>query len=88
MYKALYTKKALGELKKLPLKTAQRIVKKVEFFSEQKDPLKHAKQLTNSLYGEYRFRVGDYRVIFDKDEKGNLVVLYILSVKHRKDSYR
>jgi mRNA-degrading endonuclease RelE of RelBE toxin-antitoxin system len=43
--------------------TQKRIVEKVEFYSQQLDPLKCAESLASS--NEYRFRLGDYRVIFD-----------------------
>jgi len=48
------------------------------------DPLKHSEKLTDPKIGEYRFRIGDYRVIFDL--KGDDIV--VLRVGHRKDIYR
>ncbi|MBC8254135.1 MAG: type II toxin-antitoxin system RelE/ParE family toxin [Ardenticatenia bacterium] len=40
--------------------------------------------MTDSKLGTYRFRVGDYRVIFDvEDDK-----VIILRVGHRRDIYR
>ena len=83
----IYTKNARQDLINLDNKTAQLIVKKVLFFSQQSNPLQFAKKLTNFSLGQYRFRVGDYRVIFDVDSTGNLVLLIILRIKHRKDIY-
>ncbi|EKD93975.1 MAG: addiction module antitoxin [uncultured bacterium] len=83
-----YSKKALGNLKKLQPKTARRILEKLDFFIQQKDPLGFAKKLTNPLYGTYRFRIGDYRVIFDTDKEGNIEILMVLAIKHRKEVYR
>jgi mRNA interferase RelE/StbE len=48
------------------------------------DPLRHAIKLTASEIGEYRFRVGDYRIVFDLEHDS----LLILAVGHRKDIYR
>jgi len=48
------------------------------------DPLRNAERLTNSSLGSYRFRVGDYRIVFDI-EKDKIVVL---RVGHRRDIYR
>lgn len=87
-YELLYTKKALEDLKGLEKNVARRIVMKLGFFIEQKDPLSFAKRLKDPRYGEYRFRIGDYRVIFDVDSKGTLKILLILTVKHRKEVYR
>jgi len=60
----------------------KRIGKALERYSEK--PLKHASALINTTLGMYRFRIGDYRAIFDID-KENIVVL---RVGHRKDIYR
>lgn len=43
--------------------------------------------LKNPIFGQYRFRVGAYRVIFDLDEDGQIHVLMVLAVKYRKDIY-
>ncbi len=40
--------------------------------------------MTDSSLGSYRFRVGDYRVIFDLE--GEEIV--VLRVGHRKEIYR
>jgi mRNA interferase RelE/StbE len=48
------------------------------------DPLSHATGLTNTDLGTYRFRIGDYRIIFDLD--GDEIV--VLRVGHRRDIYK
>ena len=87
MYQVIYTEHARQDLKRFELKTARRIIKKIYFFSQQKTPLTFAKKLTEPSLGQYRFRIGDYRAIFDIDKKGNLQILIILKIKHRKDIY-
>ncbi|PIQ77670.1 hypothetical protein COV82_03250 [Candidatus Peregrinibacteria bacterium CG11_big_fil_rev_8_21_14_0_20_46_8] len=87
MHKLIYAKKALQDLKKLDKPIAKRIIKKLLFFSEQKDPLKFAKRLSDPRIGEYRFRIGEYRVLFDADSKGKIKILMILRIKNRKDIY-
>ena len=84
----MYSADSLKFLKKLETITAKRIVKKIKDNSEQKDVLSRAKALRGVLSGKYRYRIGDYRAIFIIDEKGNLVLLTILNIKHRKDVYR
>lgn len=66
---------------------SKRILKKMDFFSKQKDPIKFAKKLKDFSLGEYRFRIGDYRVLFDINDSGSLQILMILSVKHRREAY-
>ena len=47
-------------------------------------PLKHAEKLTDSQLGSYRFRVGDYRIIFDLVESE----IVVLRIGHRREIYR
>lgn len=47
-------------------------------------PLKYSEKLTDPNLGTYRFRVGDYRVIFDIE--GNDIV--VLRLGHRSQIYR
>ena len=50
----------------------------------QRIPSTIAERLTESELGSYRFRVGDYRVIFDLE--GDEIV--VLRVGHRREIYR
>ena len=50
------------------------------------DPRAHGKGLTSNRSGEWRYRIGDYRVLCDiQDEE--LVVLAI-EIGHRREVYR
>lgn len=84
----VYTKHALSNLKALDKKIALRIVKKVTANSALDNPLARAKALTGSLQGKYRYRVGDYRVIFTVDATGTVTILTVITIQHRKDIYR
>jgi len=50
----------------------------------EEDPLKYAERLIEPKLGTYRFRIGDYRVIFDLE--GDKIV--VLKVGHRRDIYK
>lgn len=86
-YELVYTHKAWGDLQKIGKSNARKIAKKLRYFVEMPDPLKQAKPLKGIYKGLFRFRVGDYRAIFSKDAKGNLIVLTIVRVGHRRDIY-
>jgi len=86
-FKLKLTKEAKGNLCSLEQNIQKRIVNKLNFFVSTKNPLKYAKKLKPPLDDLFRFRVGEYRVIFEVDSKGNLVILTILTIKHRKDVY-
>lgn len=85
-YKVELTEKAIKELKKLDRHTATLILgwirKNLEGCS---DPRAHGKALTANHSGEWRYRVGDYRLLAQIDD-GKITIL-ILTVGHRRDIY-
>ncbi|HKK54280.1 MAG TPA: type II toxin-antitoxin system RelE/ParE family toxin [Patescibacteria group bacterium] len=86
-YKLLLTKKGKDELSVLEKEEQKRIVEKLRFYLSSDNPLNYAKKLKDTRLGTYRFRIGDYRAIFDIDKQGNITILLILRIKHRKDVY-
>jgi len=79
-----FTQNALKELRGLEIVIQKRIIEKLDFYVAMDNPLVFAKSLRDSKFGEYRFRVGEYRVIFDV--RGNEIV--ILTIGHRRDIYK
>lgn len=89
VYKIEYTVTAIKDLDILSQDLRSRILKKVKYYSELPDPFKQAKRLQGELNEFYRFRVGDYRVVFRPDAESNvLVILVVLRVAHRKEVYK
>ncbi len=82
MYKIVITRRALKDLENMDSKTKKRIGIKLKEYAEK--PLKHARKLSSPKIGTYRFRIGDYRVIFDVD--GETIV--ILRIGHRRSIYK
>ena len=85
-YTVEFTKEALHQLKKLDKYTSMLILawiwKNLEGCS---DPRQHGKGLTANRSGQWRYRVGDYRLIADiQDDK---ILILILNVGHRRDIY-
>jgi mRNA interferase RelE/StbE len=81
-YSLVYTSRAIKDLKQVDQRTKKRIGSALLRYSE--DPLKFAEKLTDPRLGTYRFRVGDYRVIFDLETTD----IVVLRIGHRKDIYR
>jgi mRNA interferase RelE/StbE len=81
-YKLVYTKRADKDIQRLDSKIKERISRTLLRYHE--DPLRYAEKLTDSRLGTYRFRIGDYRVIFDIE--GDEIV--VLRVGHRREIYR
>lgn len=81
-YKVVFTKRAAKDINDLESKVKERIKDAIARYSE--DPLSYAMRMVDSSLGTYRFRIGDYRVIFDLE--GDEIV--ILRVGHRREIYR
>lgn len=75
------------EFKKLDRYT-QRILKAwiERYLVGCEDPRAHGKGLTANRSGQWRYRIGDYRLICEIKEQ-ELVIL-ALSVGHRKEAYK
>jgi mRNA interferase RelE/StbE len=81
-YQLVYTHRAVKDIEKLDAKTKTRIG---DALARHKDHLiAQSTKLTDPRIGTYRFRVGDYRIIFDVE--GSEVV--ILRVGHRREIYK
>jgi len=83
-YRYEFTKPSFGQLGRLPKTIQRQIIKKLDYFTSASDPLSFANRLINSDIGSYRFRIGDYRVVFDVEND----MIVILAVGNRKDIYR
>ena len=81
-YTLIYTQRAEGDIARLDSKTKERIGKTLSRY--QDEPLQYAEKLSDPILGTYRFRIGDYRVIFDLE--GNEIV--VLRVGHRREICR
>jgi mRNA interferase RelE/StbE len=81
-YRLIYTKRAVKDIRRLDDPVKRRV--KIALGKYSENPLQFAQKLTNPDFGTYRFRIGDYRVIFDIEDD----LLVILRVGHRKDIYR
>ena len=81
-FNLVYTKSSVRDIKKLDRVVKKRIKKKIEVYS--KDPIKHENLLIDTKLGTYRWRVGNYRIVFDLEAKD----IVILRVRHRREVYK
>lgn len=85
-YKVVFTDKALKTLKKLDKQTARLITAWIRKNLENcDDPRQHGKGLTANKSGQWRYRVGDYRLIADIQE--DKVIILLLNIGHRRSIY-
>ncbi len=87
-YELDYSPGARVDLKSLPETISKRIIAKLDFFVSQDNPLAYAQKLAGKYHGCYKFRIGNYRAVFQLTESGQLKILFILKIQHRKDIYR
>ncbi len=84
-YDLLFKPTAVKDLKKLPKAVQHRIKSELEYYLEQDDSLDYAIPLIgHNIAGQDRFRVGDYRIVFDKMNN----VLAILYIEDRREVYK
>lgn len=85
-YRVVFTENAKKDLKKLDRHTAALILGWIRKNLEGcGDPRVHGKELTANRSGEWRYRVGDYRIIA-KIEDSRLIIL-VVTVGHRREIY-
>ena len=84
MYKVVYLDPVEGDLKKLPRATAKKILDRIENYPAC-DPRELGKALKGDFQGYWRYRWGDYRIIYKISEKEILILA--LRIGRRKNSY-
>jgi mRNA interferase RelE/StbE len=86
-FRVEYSKVALIQLKKMNRFDARLVTSWIGKNLEGcEDPRAHGKGLTASRSGEWRYRVGDYRILCNiKDE---VLVIEVFAVGHRSSVYR
>lgn len=85
-YKVVFTNEAKKQLKKLDKHIAALIIGWIEKNLEGcTNPRQHGKALIANRIGQWRYRIGDYRIICEiQDEK---IIILILEIGHRRNIY-
>ena len=82
MYALLFDPDTLAFLEKIDKGIAKRIWDKIQ--STKENPLHYFERLT--ARGDYKLRIGDYRVIADIDN--NVKTIEVTIIGHRKNIYK
>jgi mRNA interferase RelE/StbE len=72
-------------LKQLDKTIARRIIDKINWLANNFDAIR-PKQLTGDLRGLYKFREGDYRIIYEVLRIEKLIIIHFIG--HRREVYR
>ena len=85
-YEIIFTERAKKQLKKLDKYTASLIIGWLEKnINESENPRVHGKALVENRNGQWRYRIGNYRVICEIIDKD--VIVLVLEIGHRKEIY-
>ncbi|MFA4835969.1 MAG: type II toxin-antitoxin system RelE/ParE family toxin [Dehalococcoidia bacterium] len=80
-YEVQFKPKAVRDIEGLPSRIQARVIARVE---EMSNDLKGDIKRLTSFTPEYRLRVGDYRVLFEIEEK----TIIIYRIRHRREAYK
>ena len=80
----IFSRRAEKDFLKLNPLLRKRIGSKLQFYAHSPMPLEHAKPLINAAAGSYRYRIGDYRVVFDVYRD----TIEVLHIEHRRAVYK
>ena len=84
MFEIVIASSAKKHIKRIS-KTQQKRIKSAIIQKLAPDPSIVSQKTKNPNLPEFKFRVGDYRVLFDMDTKSKKI--HILTIKHRSEVY-
>jgi len=82
-YNLSFKRSVEKDLRSLRKSVIPRVLNKIEDLKDNPTPRQSVK-LTDAEY-TYRLRVGDYRIVYEVDKKGQEIV--VLYVRHRSQAY-
>lgn len=86
-YNVLVTNRARKQLLSLTVTIQERIAEAIGMLGNNPhDPILNVKALTKDPEAQYRLRVGNYRVKYNRDD--GIQIIEVVRVGHRKDVYR
>jgi mRNA interferase RelE/StbE len=84
VYEVLLERRAERDLKKLSQAMFYRVIPQIKDLSENPKP-SGCRKITGSK-NDWRIRIGDYRIIYEIDEKEKAVK--VMRIRHRREVYK
>lgn len=85
MYRVLLTRKAEKFYSSADRPLAQKIARCLKVLEQTPRSHPNIKPLKQNLAGRYRYRIGDYRVIYQIDDENSQVIVSLII--HRRQAY-
>ncbi|HEY6290041.1 MAG TPA: type II toxin-antitoxin system RelE/ParE family toxin [Terriglobia bacterium] len=84
MYLIEFLPRALEELRGAGSSDSQHILRRLRWLADHLDSMS-PEALKSNLAGLFKFRVGDYRIIYEVDRRRKIVTVHL--VGHRREIY-
>lgn len=85
MYRIRIIPAATRDLERLDKPIARRIAERINWLAAHLEDIR-PEPLTGDLAGFYKFRVGDYRVVYEILSAESVILIH--QIEHRRDIYR
>ena len=85
-YQVILTSEAQSDLRGIASATRTRLLDKLEWIGENVELIQHQALQGDEWKGCYKYRVGDYRIIYQMEHPTTKVI--ILKVGHRREVYK
>lgn len=85
MYRIRIIPAATRDLERLDEPVARRIAERINWLAAHLEDIR-PEPLTGNLSGFYKFRVGDYRVVYEILSAESIILIH--QIEHRRDIYR
>jgi mRNA interferase RelE/StbE len=84
MYEVVLERAAERDLRRFSLEMFQRVIDHIKAFAET--PRAAGCHKITGSKSDWRIRVGNYRIIYEIDEKGKAI--RVMRIRHRREAYR
>ena len=84
MYRVQLLDSAADDLRRLDRTIARRLLRRIEWLAENLEVV-NRERLTGQFAGLLKFRVGDYRILYEVIDAEQLIIVHIIG--HRRDIY-
>uniref|UniRef100_A0A7C1FUP4 Type II toxin-antitoxin system RelE/ParE family toxin n=1 Tax=Caldilinea aerophila TaxID=133453 RepID=A0A7C1FUP4_9CHLR len=81
----ILTPEAQRDILRLDVGVQTRILNRIEWMGENVELIRHQALQGDEWHGCFKYRVGDYRIIYQMDRSTNKLI--ILKVGHRREVY-
>jgi mRNA interferase RelE/StbE len=84
-FTVILTPEAQRDILRLDAGVQTRILNRIEWMGENAELIRHQALQGDEWHGCFKYRVGDYRIIYQMDRSTNKLI--ILKVGHRREVY-